>query len=266
MHPTVSVIIPTFNRKTLVREAIASVRSQTYTDYEVIVVDDGSSDGTVAYLGSLNLPVQILEQQNSGVASARNLGIKASLGRLIAFLDSDDLWLPDKLQTQVTYLQTHPEMGLVYCDEYITDGGKDSGKTRFSINPPRHKLSLPAFVDLAPIHTSAVMIRKSVLDEIGPFNEVLEIHEDSDLWNRVSEKYDLGFIEKPLVTFRWEMDSIHLMRPDKRDRFINAGKKYLEAYKAARQARGLSTIEREAIAKSYEIIADMERAAGLITS
>ena len=110
------------------------------------------------------------------------------------------------------------------------------------------------------------MIRKSVLDEIGPFNEALEIHEDSDLWNRVSEKYDLGFIEKPLVTFRWEMDSIHLMRPDKRDRFINAGKKYLEAYKAARQARGLSTIEREAIAKSYEIIADMERAASLIAS
>src|SRR3989344_2440298 len=131
-EPVISVIIPSYNRKSIVVEAIRSVFKQEPRNYEVIVVDDGSSDGTEDYLKSLDLPIKIIRKENGGVSSARNAGIKVAQGKYVAFLDSDDLWLPGILENQLAYLQSHPEIPLVYTDQYIEVDGKNLEKTRFN--------------------------------------------------------------------------------------------------------------------------------------
>ena len=116
MNSLISVIIPVFNRKDIVLEAIQSVLQQMPKNYEVIVVDDGSTDNTANYIESLNLPVHVIRKENGGVASARNAGIRIAKGEYIAFLDSDDLWLPGILKAQLEYLQLHSSTS---CQEDI---------------------------------------------------------------------------------------------------------------------------------------------------
>jgi len=213
LTPLISVIIPSYNRKNIVIEAIKSALEQESKTFEVIVVDDGSTDGTEDYLKSLNLPIILLRKENGGVSSARNAGIKIAQGEYVAFLDSDDLWLPGILENQLAYLQSHPEIPLVYTDQYIEVDGKNLEKTRFNrevvSEEQKTKFNLPGFVQHMPIHISSVMIRESIFEEIGYFNEDLKIHEDTELWNRISEKYNFGYIEKPLAVRKneaWSFD------------------------------------------------------------
>ena len=238
MNPLIRVVIPTFNRKNLVQDAIKSVLQQEPKNYEFIVVDDGSTDGTSEFLKSLNLPIKIVAKENGGVSSARNTGIKVSQGKYVAFLDSDDLWLQGILKAQSDYLDTHPNthpnIPLVYTDQYIEVKGKRIDDTRFTMKKYSHeemsRFDLPGFVESPPIHISSTMLRKSIFDEVGYFNEELKIHEDTDMWTRISEKYELGYIEKPLAVFRWEIDSDHLLKPSARKEFMSEGKKYMRLY------------------------------------
>ena len=254
---TVSVIIPTYNRKNIVENAIRSVCAQSFSDYEIIVIDDGSTDGTNEYLESLNLPIKIVSKQNGGVSSARNIGIRNAKGKYIAFLDSDDSWLPDKLKTQVEYLESHIDIPLVYTDEYIEVNGSVLPKTRFQRanvgDDVKDNFLLPGFVQKTPIHTSAVMVRKKILDEVGYFNETLKIHEDSELWNRISVKYKFGYIDIPLAIFRYKDGADHLMKDFHSESSKEEGRKYLKLYEDIHKNDMTNEIKKS-IQDSYEIL------------
>lgn len=256
----VSVIIPTYNRKNIILDAIQSILNQTVKDSEIIVVDDGSTDGTKEYLAFLNLPIKIISKENGGVSGARNAGIKSAQGTYIAFLDSDDIWLPEKLEQQIAYITIHPNTALVYTDEYIEVNGETQQKTRFEranlTDDQKNNFLLSGFVQHTPIHTSTVMVKKSVLDEVGYFNENLKIHEDTELWNRISRKYIFGFINIPLATFRYKDGVEHLMKDSKKQPAIEEGKKYLKLYEEMHKDDMTEEI-RESINKSYEMLASM---------
>lgn len=262
MELRISVVIPTYNRKILVLEAISSVLQQEPKNYEVIVVDDGSTDGTIGHLKILNLPIKVIRKEKGGTSSARNEGIKNSKGEFIAFLDSDDIWLPGILEAQLQYLEVHPSIPLVYTDQYIESFGKKLDITRFTAGnvtyEQKSKFDLPGFMKSPPIHISSVMVRKSIFDEMGLFNENLKIHEDTEMWNRISEKYELGYIDKPLAIFRWEKDSQHVLKPEGRGLFISEGRKYMKIYEDRRKHRELLPNEKSAIKESYRRIDQLE--------
>jgi len=254
---SISVIIPTYNRKEKTLRAVKSVLDQKVEDVEIIVVDDGSNDGTSEFLQNQKLPIKILSKENGGVSSARNFGIKNSSGKCLAFLDSDDVWLPNKLKKQIEFLKSNPEIFLVYTDQYININGKNLDETRFQRNSPNIKLALPAFVDFTPIHISTVLIKREVFEKIGYFDESLTIHEDSEFWNRISDHYDFGYIEEPLSVYYWESEGDHLTNLKNRKKFIENGRRYIDLYISNK--RGNLTKEQQGgVDKSLKIIAEME--------
>ena len=198
--PLVSVIIPTYNRGWVVQEAIDSVLDQDFTDYELIVVDDGSDDNTPTILADYGQAITVLHQLNSGVSAARNRGIAAASGQLIAFLDSDDLWLPRKLSTQVKFFKDHPDAVINQTEErWIRNGIRVNPKQR------HHKFSGMIFehsLALCLVSPSAVMIKKSLFDDVGIFDEQLPACEDYDLWLRISCRYPVHLIDSPLIIKR----------------------------------------------------------------
>jgi glycosyltransferase involved in cell wall biosynthesis len=194
----VSVVIPTFNRAHKVRRAISSVLSQTHNRYEIIVVDDGSSDGTGSGLAPFGHRIEYrVHSANAGVSAARNSGIKAARYPLVSFLDSDDYWLPEKLAVQVRFHEENPDAVASQTEEIWIRKGR-------RVNPGRRhrKLSGDIFVPslkLCLVSPSAVMIRRPLLDEVGLFDESLPACEDYDLWLRIACRYPIPLIERPLV-------------------------------------------------------------------
>ena len=198
--PIVSVVIPTYNRGWTIREAVDSVLAQDFKDYELIVVDDGSTDDSRDILKSYGAAVSVLRQSNKGVSAARNTGVAASAGELIAFLDSDDLWLPQKLSHQVDFFNRNPDAVINQTQElWIRNGVRVHPKKR------HHKFGGMIFersLDLCLVSPSAVMIRKNIFEIIGGFDESLPACEDYDLWLRVSCKYPVHLIATPLIIKR----------------------------------------------------------------
>lgn len=199
-NPEVSVIIPTYNRGWVLKEAIDSVLAQEFKDFELIVVDDGSTDNTGEILDSYEQDILVLRQPNKGVSAARNRGIDAAEGRLIAFLDSDDLWLPRKLSSQVDFFNSNPEAVINQTEEiWVRNGVRVNPKTR------HHKFSGMIFersLALCLVSPSAVMIKKNLFSEVGVFDENLPACEDYDLWLRISCRYPVDLIETPLIMKR----------------------------------------------------------------
>lgn len=198
--PLVTVIIPTYNRGWIIQEAIDSVLDQDFNDYELIVVDDGSDDNTREILGAYGKAIMILRQPNRGVSAARNRGIAEAAGRLIAFLDSDDLWLPRKLTTQVKFFAENADAVINQTQEiWIRNGVRVNPKKR------HHKFSGMIFersLALCLVSPSAVMIKKSLFDAVGGFDEDLPACEDYDLWLRISCRYPAHLIDFPLIIKR----------------------------------------------------------------
>jgi len=198
-NPLVSVVIPTYNRGWCLNESIDSVLSQTYENFELIVVDDGSTDDTEKRLSQYD-NLTVISQPNQGVSAARNKGIKSSNGDLIAFLDSDDTWLPEKLSVQVAYFMRHAEAEICQTQEiWIRDGKR--------VNPGhRHRKTSGLFFErslaLCLVSPSAVMIRKRLLDKVGFFDETLLACEDYDLWLRINATIPIFLIDEPLVIRR----------------------------------------------------------------
>lgn len=197
----VSIIIPTYNRRDMVIEAVESVLSQDYPEKEVIVVDDGSTDDTSERLFQhFDRRITLLRQENRGVSAARNCGILASAGTFLAFLDSDDSWLPGKLSAQMKWMEAHPEFAACQTEEvWIRDGVR--------VNPCRHhrKHSGWIFEKLLPlclVSPSAVLVRRDVFEEVGLFDESFPACEDYDLWIRIGARHPIGLIETPLTVKR----------------------------------------------------------------
>lgn len=259
--PTISVVVPTYNRKGIVIEAPQSILVQKPANYEVIVVDDGSTDRTVEYLRSLHLPIYIIQSNHRGAAASINKGIKRASGQYIAFLDSDDLWLQGILQAQLLYLTQHPDIPLVYTDQYIEVLGKRTHRTRFQCVDLSHeektKFRFPSFVQFVPIQISSVMVRRSIFDATGYFNERLAIHYDSELWNRICEKYPLGYVARPLFIRRCERDPQRLTNNNHRELYCEDGRKYIRMYEKRRRNTCIEE-EKEAIRESYRRIDNIQ--------
>jgi glycosyltransferase involved in cell wall biosynthesis len=198
--PLVSVIIPTYNRDWIVGEAIDSVLAQDFSNYELIVVDDGSEDRTPDVLAAYEDRLTVLHQANGGVSAARNRGIAAAAGRLIAFLDSDDLWLPQKLSAQVNFFAENSDAVICQTEErWVRNGVR--------VNPKKRHLKFAGMIferslALCLVSPSAVMIKKELFDAVGMFDEELPACEDYDLWLRISSRYPVDLIETPLIIKR----------------------------------------------------------------
>jgi glycosyltransferase involved in cell wall biosynthesis len=194
----ISVIIPTFNRAKKVVRAISSVLSQTFTDVEIIVVDDGSTDETEYAVGQFGKRITyIAHLSNLGVSAARNKGIRVSNAPLIAFLDSDDHWLPEKLAVQVDFFNTNPRALACQTDEIWIRKGRRVNPKKKHIKPSGD-IFVPS-LKRCLVSPSAVMLKRSLFEEIGVFDEDLPACEDYDLWLRISCRYRVYLIRKRLV-------------------------------------------------------------------
>jgi glycosyltransferase involved in cell wall biosynthesis len=195
--PLVSVIIPTFNRRSVLERAICSVLAQTFRDFELIVVDDGSTDGTTGLLEDFDSRLMRLYQENRGVASSRNLGIKQSRGELVAFLDSDDEWLPEKLSRQVERFDPSRPYFVCHTDEIWMRG--EQVVSQKSIHRKQGGRFFERALERCLISPSSVMLSRTLLDKVGWFDEALPAAEDYDLWLRVTASYDVDFVPERLV-------------------------------------------------------------------
>ncbi len=200
VRPLVSVVIPTYNRKDYLLEAIRSVLAGTFADYELIVVDDSSTDRTVEAVGGLDRRIRYLFQENRGVSAARNKGVSISRGKYVAFLDSDDLWKKEKLGAQVGYLRSHPHLRICHTNETWIRNGERLNQGR------RHARSAGDIFEkclpLCVISPSSILMERSLFDELGGFDETLEVCEDYDLWLRMTLRFEVGLVEEPLVIKR----------------------------------------------------------------
>lgn len=216
LSPQVTVIIPTYNRAHLVKDAVESVLNQTYQDFELIVIDDGSTDNTREVLAVYKDKLTYIYQDNQGRSSARNHGIKLGIGEYIAFLDSDDVWFPDKLERQVPVLESAPpDVVLVHGYKCIVDE---------NLQPlPGWELKLRKSYTLAEkgeetyenylyfncIFTSTILVRKTTIIEIDGYDASIGSLEDFDLYLRLLLKgYNFAFISEPsLIKYRWHEDN-----------------------------------------------------------
>ncbi len=197
----VSVIIPDYNQAHFIRDAIDSVLRQTYNDYEIIVVDDGSTDDSSVVVAEYGDQVHYIHQPNQGLSAARNTGIAASRGQLIALLDSDDAWLPDYLVTMVTALGANPQAGAAYAGwQYMDSLGRDLPQSSTRVVAPEEFRSTLAFGNfLVP---SGVLVRRQCFDEHGLFDTQLRAVEDRDMWLRIAETYPVVGVPQVLVRYR----------------------------------------------------------------
>jgi glycosyltransferase involved in cell wall biosynthesis len=193
----VAIVIPTYNCARPLPRAIESVLAQTYRDYQVFVIDDGSTDGTDVIVQQYADRITYVQQPNAGAAAARNHGISLSRSRYVAFLDADDVWLPTKLERQIELLNSQPEVGLV-CSDFLMEGVVHTSQ----IDHPTSAFSGRYFEYLLRhcfIFTSAVVVRRQCLDEIGAFNESLKVSEDYNLWLRIASRWPVAVVPEILV-------------------------------------------------------------------
>ena len=207
LMPKVSIIIPIYNAEKFISETIESAIAQTYSDWEIVAVDDGSTDKTPEILRNykkrLSKKMRVITQENSGLSIARNVAIGAAKGRYIAFLDHDDLWLPEKLEKQVKLLDSNKGLGMVYSDSYMIDEKGNLKKDTFfdNMKPYRGNVFDKLFyVNFIPCLTAA--IRKEVLEKIGQFDPKYKISEDYDLFLKIAECCPVDFTEQPLAKYR----------------------------------------------------------------
>ncbi len=204
--PVVSVITPTYNRAELLSIALDGVSAQTFRDYEVIVVDDGSTDGTADLIASRDQPIRYVWQENCGVAEARNRALSLAQADLVAFLDSDDVWRPRFLEATVGLLHEHPDVALAYSDFISVDA---DGRPLRGHRKVQHEgdVTAPLFASIF-IHTSCVVARRQLLLQGGGFNRWLTPNEDYDMWLRLSKNHRFGLVNEPLCLRRSHRGSL----------------------------------------------------------
>ena len=210
-EPLVSVILAVRNREGSVARAIASVLAQTYSHLELIVVDDGSTDGTRAVVERFGALVTLITQAHAGAYPARNRGLRHARGELVAFIDSDDAWLPDKLEAQVPLMRRR-EVGLVFGDAvHVTapkEGATRTGLTSFRVAPPRRRRPADRFAWCNFVPTCTVLVRRSCLEEAGGFSEAGELSADYLAWFRIALRHHLDYVDRPVIEYTVHADGI----------------------------------------------------------
>jgi glycosyltransferase involved in cell wall biosynthesis len=205
--PTVSVIIPTRDRPSLLLAAAQSVLDQRLPPTELLVVDDGASGGARTALHRLmvrsTIPLRLLPGPGLGPAAARNVGLSAAAGELIAFLDDDDLWLPDRLVSQVEWFARLPRLGLL-GGHYLLIAEQGAPPRVRPVKPPRrpHPISRRALLRANRLATSTVLARRACFDDCGCFDETLTLAQDWDMWLRIAARWDVAVLPIPLAVYR----------------------------------------------------------------
>ena len=208
--PKVSVIIPNYNYGRYLRKTIDSVLAQSYPNVEVVVVDDGSKDNSLEILREYEGKVLTIEQRNGGVSSARNSGVKNSDGEFVAFLDADDLWLPEKLEKQIAKFQANPEIGMVHCAMTYIDA-EDRVKNEIEtgldgwISEEFLRFERSCVVGAG----STALVPRAVFDEVGGFDSRQTTAADWDFSYRIASKYEIGYVRESLVLYRLHGTNMH---------------------------------------------------------
>jgi hypothetical protein len=203
LEPAVSVIIPTYERRAAVRRAVASVLAQTFQDFEVLVVDDGSTDGTDRALAGIDRRIVYEWQENRGVAAARNAGIRRARGGVVAFLDSDDRWLPDHLAVVMAVLRCHREVVLCSTAPGFHVGGRQRASSAQVVD------ALPAlFVENIVGHHSGVAVRRRALLSVGGFDERLAVMEGWELWLRLAGLGPFALLRRRTLVYQTTRGSL----------------------------------------------------------
>ncbi len=209
----ISVVIPSYNRLAMLREAVASVQAQTVKPLEVLIVDDGSSDGTPEAVATFTgpVPVRCIRQANAGPSAARNRGIREAAGEWIAFLDSDDLWVPDKLAVQMSFLRDNPEVEFFFGNQGNLIGGRTDSEPEILNRAVYEELALAGpgqtrlfelLVRHNQVPTSSVMFRKACVERTGFMNERRRICEDLEFWLRFAMNCRCGYLDRVLILKR----------------------------------------------------------------
>lgn len=200
--PRVSVVIPAYNAAGTLPEALDSVFRQTFTDYEVVVVDDGSTDSTPELLAGYGDRLRVFYKVNEGKpAAARNLGVNRARGEYVAFLDADDRWLPEKVALQANLLDSRPAVGLVYTATAVVDG--KGRELRVSRCAPETRGRIGGLLSVRNVMVgSSVMARRRAIEEAGGFDESLTSIENWDLWIRIARQWQVDFVDQPLTLYR----------------------------------------------------------------
>jgi hypothetical protein len=206
------VIIPSLDCARFVGRALQSALAQTYTDYEIILADDGSTDDTRDVVRRFGARVRYMYQPNRGLSAARNLALSAATGELIAYLDADDMWYPQRLEKQVTFLDENPHCGLVHSDLDVIDEDDQVVRRRFNHAPPREVPQGQCLLQLlrhSHVQVLTVLVRHELVRKAGLFDERLSGVQDYLQWIRVAmEGHALGYIDEPLALYRWRAGSL----------------------------------------------------------
>ena len=212
MTPRVSVIIPTFNCARFLGRSLSTALSQTYVNYEIIVVDDGSTDETRDLMSQFSDRVHYLHQPNRGLSSARNLALSHARGEFIAYLDADDMWYPDKLEKQVAFLDDHKECGLVHTEVTIIDETDGVTCLRLNQDTSRERPEGYCILDLlrrCHIQIPTVLERRDCIERVGKFDERLKTAQDYLHWIRIAmDGKAFGYIAEPLAMYRRTASSL----------------------------------------------------------
>ena len=206
--PRVSIVLTCYNHLRHLKLAWESIEGQTFRDFEVVAVDDGSTDGTREWLSSLSptFPLRVIfNEENIGTYATLNRGVEASSGEFVAEFNDDDLWLPTKLEKQVAMMDAHPEIGLVHTGGYfIDDDGNELKENPLKFPWPKTSTG-DVLLELVPhnkIIASSVLVRRSCFDEVGLFNPSYFGSGDWEMWYRIAEKFHIGHIDEPLTLYR----------------------------------------------------------------
>ena len=221
MEPLVSIIVPAWNCARWITATLESVYAQTYRNWEIILVDDGSTDDTRSILDRHMARIRYHYQENRGTAAARNAGLREARGELIAFLDNDDLWLPRKLELQVKALQAAPECGLVFTDGrvFTDDGSRLHSVLSRQLDPwiarcttadgltAKGWLFRELFLASEIASASSVLVSKQCIEGAGGFDEKIRLADDYDLWLRIALRHPVILVRTSLYMWRWRDDS-----------------------------------------------------------
>jgi glycosyltransferase involved in cell wall biosynthesis len=259
-RPLVSAVIPTYNRSHVIERAITSILNQTYRPIEIIIVDDGSTDNTAALIEQLAVPElrYYRTHSNAGASAARNLGISQARGDLVAFLDVDDEWLPEKTERQVAKFAAAPEVGVVYCGiREVSPQWPAQDKI------PGHRGQLFETLRIVNVlRTSGVVVRRRVFEDVGGFDCELTARHDWDIWLRIARKYLIDYI--PDVAVRYHYGTADQLSYRSRAVFLanatiykryNGGRRSRQAFGAhlALQSRELLALGKRRLAARYAL-------------
>jgi len=258
--PLVSVVIPTYNRAHLLSRAIHSALAQDFPELEVIVVDDGSTDETTQLVTQFEAVRAIRFEHNRGGAATRNAGIEAARGEFVAFLDSDDEWLPIKTRRQVDVMRGSPAIGAVYCRYFVQDdatGQRIEGFSELYTGSIRPVL----FRGRCPRSVSLFLVRRAALEQAGGFDESLAGFQDADLWIRLSDKWEFGAVDEALVVIHEHSGTRVTTDPIVRERALDSFlKKWQEPMTEAMGTSGIATYRRRnmAVARAAQVLSLVE--------